>query len=723
MLGGLTRMRQRTINRWATRSGHVIRRTLWAALVVLALTLVTSVRHAELFIGHGHVQPDSGLLPTNEKMTGVSPVLWLGGGSPVSFPLEPKTVALTFDDGPSLDWTPEIQRVLDHYGVPGTFFVIGEHVVRAPDVVRDLDAAGHEIGNHSFTHAKLGELPDSKVQLQTQLTDRAIATVIGKRPIVVRPPYSGRTEFFQDDELRAAQAMLKGDDRLLVLSTASPRDFDHDITADQIVRDSMPTNGESVVITLHDAGGNRAQTVQALHRLIPQLQAEGYRFTTASKIARLPFEPATSFTPDETKRVSAFTHSNRIVNVLLDILLAATVIAAAVSALRFMLLAFVVRRGRATTLDLREYLEPVSVVIPAYNEEVGIEAAVRSIAASDYPDLRVIVVDDGSTDRTAEIVAGLGVENVTLVRQVNQGKASALNTGVAACDTEVIVMVDGDTIFESDTVREIVKPFVDVGVGAVAGNAKVGNRGRFLTSMQHVEYALASEIERRFFSSLGVSACVPGAIGAFRRTALRDAGGLSADTIAEDSDITVAIARKGWRIDYRPAARAWTEVPSTLRALLKQRRRWSYGVLQVIAKHRRAMVERGLGGRLARVIFPYQLITGYLLPAAAPAVDLLVLYQLAFDRESWRRTLTLWLVLNAISTATNVYALWLGRERTGPGWWAAAGQQLFYRQLLYVAAIRALKTAVTGERMAWHTARRFGGLITTETEPMSHAPT
>jgi hypothetical protein len=229
--------------------------------------------------------------------------------------------------------------------------------------------------------------------------------------------------------------------------------------------------------------------------------------------------------------------------------------------------------------------------------------------------------------------------------------------------------------------------------------------------MQHVEYTVASEIERRMWGVLGVSPCVPGAIGAFRRSALLDVGGLSQDTLAEDSDLTIALTRAGWKIDYVPTARAWTEAPSSWSQLLRQRRRWSYGVLQVMAKHRGALLERGPGGRVARVAFPYQLLTSYVFAIVAPAIDLVMVHDLAFEPESRVSTLIVWALLNAVNTGVNIYALRLDRERIRSVWWVAFAQQFLYRQVLYIAALRSIAAAVVGVRLPWQTPRRVGGVI------------
>src|SRR5207302_8249452 len=273
----------------------------------------------------------------------------------------------------------------------------------------------------------------------------------------------------------------------------------------------------------------------------------------------------------------------------------------------------------------------VAVIVPAYNEAVGIERTVCSLAASDYPELEVVVVDDGSTDATADIVEALDVDGLHLVRQDNGGKAAALNTGIALTDSQVVVMVDGDTLFEPQTLRRLVQPLADPGVGAVSGNTKVGNRRSLLGRWQHIEYVVGFNLDRRMYEVLQCTPTVPGAIGAFRREVLTEVGNVPGDTLAEDTDLTLAIGRTGRRVVYAEDARAWTEAPSSLGALWRQRYRWSFGTMQAVWKHRRALVSRDpRERRIGRRALPYMFLFQIALPVVAPLIDLFSLYCLLF---------------------------------------------------------------------------------------------
>jgi cellulose synthase/poly-beta-1,6-N-acetylglucosamine synthase-like glycosyltransferase len=344
------------------------------------------------------------------------------------------------------------------------------------------------------------------------------------------------------------------------------------------------------------------------------------------------------------------------------------------------------------------------VIVPAYNEKEGIEAAVRSLVASRH-EVEVVVVDDGSTDGTGDIVEALGLPQVRLVRQENAGKPAAINHGVRLARNELVVLVDGDTRFEPETVDILVQPFADPGVGAVSGNAKVGNRHGLLGRWQHIEYVMGFNLDRRLYDVLQCMPTVPGAIGAFRRRALLDVGGVSDDTLAEDTDLTAAVVRAGWKVVYEQGARAWTEAPATWGQLWKQRYRWCYGTLQAMWKHRRAVFERGPSGRFGRRGLVAMALFQVLLPLAAPAMDAFLLYGLFF--LELRMTLVLWGGFLAAQLLTAAYAFRLDRESLRP-LWSLPLQQLVYRQLMYLVVMQSVFTAVYGVRLPWVKLRRTG---------------
>src|SRR5205823_8347957 len=363
-----------------------------------------------------------------------------------------------------------------------------------------------------------------------------------------------------------------------------------------------------------------------------------------------------------------------------------------------------IRRTRSRTSS--KFQPSVAIVVPAYNEAVGIERAVRSLTQTYYPDLEVIMVDDGSTDGTGDLVEALGLPCVRVIRQANGGKAAALTTGVLATEAEVVVMVDGDTIFEHNTLTNLVQPLADPVVGAVSGNTKVGNRSGLLGRWQHIEYVIGFNLDRRMYEVLQCTPTVPGAAGAFRREDLVAIGGVPGDTLAEDTDLTLAIGRTGRRVVYADDARAWTEAPSTLGMLWRQRYRWAFGTMQSVWKHRGAVVSRDpRQRRIGRRALPYMFLFMILLPTLAPAIDLFAIYGLVFNGAV--RTLAIWWIFNLLQLGVGVYAFRLDREPMRP-LWALPLQQFVYRQLMYLVIIESTVSAIQGVRSSWRHLPRTG---------------
>jgi cellulose synthase/poly-beta-1,6-N-acetylglucosamine synthase-like glycosyltransferase len=461
---------------------------------------------------------------------------------------------------------------------------------------------------------------------------------------------------------------------------------------------------------MHDGGGDRSQTVAALRRLIPELRSKGFSLVSLASIAGLPratIDPSASAW--QRTRATVFSISVRLGFLLVSLLQWIVVAVGVLVALRVLAVSALaghhVHRTRREVRD-PSYLPSVSVVVPAYNEAVGIERAIASLTSSDYPDLEVFVVDDGSTDATAQIVADLADPLVHLIRQDNAGKAAALTTGLRASGGEVVVMVDGDTLFESDTVRQLVMPLSDPRVAAVSGNTKVGNRRGLLGKWQHIEYVMGFNLDRRMYEVLQFTPTVPGAIGAFRRDALEHVGGVSGDTLAEDTDLTLSIGRTGRRVVYAEQARAWTEAPASLSALWRQRYRWSFGTVQAAWKHRGAMLTREpQERRIGRRALPYMLFFQILLPLAAPLIDLFAIYGLIFLDPL--PVLCYWLAFNLLQLVVAVFAFRLDREPLKP-LWAMPLQQFVYRQLMYLVVIESMISALLGARARWQHIPRTG---------------
>jgi poly-beta-1,6 N-acetyl-D-glucosamine synthase len=616
----------------------------------------------------------------------------------------PRSVALTFDDGPDPTWTPKLLDLLRDRNVPATFFVVGAQVVSHPELVRRELAEGHDVGSHTFTHADLSSLPQWRQNLELSLTQTALAGAASVHTALLRPPYSSTP----DDLTRPEASAVSRTARLGYLVALADRDGEdwRRPGIGRIVAQAEPEGDAGAVVLLHDGGGDRAQTLAAVGQIVDDLRLRGFQFRTVSQLAA---ESARATSPVHGlahERGLALQFSLRAAFALVDVLTWLLVPVGVLVLLRALIVvAFARRHARRRAGAMPEDDQPpVSIIVPAYNEAVGVAAAVTSLASSRYRQLEVIVVDDGSTDGTADIVDGLGDGRVHVVRQANAGKAAALNTGLRLARYELIVCVDADTQFEPDTLAWLVRPFADPSVGAVSGNTKVANRRRLIGRWQHIEYVMGFNLDRRLYDVLDCMPTVPGAVGAFRRRALVEVGGISEDTLAEDTDITVAVNRAGWRVVYEERARAWTEAPASWGELWRQRYRWCYGTLQAMWKHRAAVLQRS-GGHVGRRGIPYVVAFQVLLPLLAPLVDLLALYGFLF-LNPWL-VLAYWGGFNVVQMGLAAYAFRLDGEPLRP-LWALPLQQFVYRQFMYAVIVQSVVAALAGIRLRWHKLERTG---------------
>lgn len=623
-----------------------------------------------------------------------------------------KRIALTFDDGPDPKWTPRIAAALRQLHVPATFFVVGSEVVRHPDVVRQLHRQGFELGNHTFTHTDVSALSGWERSLQLGLTDNALAGTVGIRPRLFRPPYSSVPAAVTARQAGAFEGLARrGYD--IVLTDFDGEDWRRPGVG-AIVSAVTPQGEQGGIVLLHDGGGDRSQTIRAVERLVRELRARGFRFVTVSDLAGLTRKeaelPVNGWGRARGRLLVGTLALARWTTTGLSLLLG--FVALLFVARVFLLLAFARRHAKLVRSrpEGEEFAPLVSIVVPAFNEAVGIERTVRSLVASDYPEqLEIVVVDDGSTDGTGDIVERLDVPRVSVLRQPNSGKPAALNRGIEATHHDIIVMVDADTVFEPSTLRLLVRAFVAPDVGAISGNTKVGNRHWLLGRWQHIEYVMGFNLDRRLFDLLRCMPTVPGAIGAFRRRALVDVGGVSGATLAEDTDLTLAIGRAGWRVVYEEDARAWTEAPATLRGLWQQRYRWCYGTLQSVWKHRASIWRRG-EGHIGRRGLPYLILFQIALPLLAPLIDLFSIYGLLF-LDPWT-VLAFWVSFTSLQLVLGWYAFRLDRESP---WvlWAMPLQQLVYRQLMYLVVVESVLTAFQGTRLPWRSIARRGEIEVT----------
>ncbi|TXS18848.1 MULTISPECIES: bifunctional polysaccharide deacetylase/glycosyltransferase family 2 protein [Streptomyces] len=728
------------------RIGRVGRPAVPRPRVIMALVLLLGLVCTMLLDGYlraevgndQRVRSNASADTVPDEVLEGGPILSFPGGTARSQSVPDKTIVLTFDDGPDPEWSGKVLDILDENDVPGTFFLVGSMISRYPDVVRRMVDEGNEVGVHTFTHVDLSYQSEARVKREIAQTQLALAGATGITTTLFRAPYSSKTDAIDDYSWPVYQRLGAMGYTSVFIDTDSE---DWQLPGvSKIVKWATPEEGEGASVLFHDAGGDRSETLAALPKYIKKMKAKGYTFTTVSGAqqqdaatagetggdangAAQPGGPAQAGSAQGNAEQSAHRTADTASIWEGRALLAAVAVAewsvpglAAVLAVvgfavlgRFGMMLLLARRHHRQRNRRRftwgpEVTGPVSVIVPAYNEKECIANTLNSLAASTHP-IEIVVVDDGSTDGTAEIAEALGLPNVRVVRQENAGKPAALNNGVRHARYDIVVMMDGDTVFEPDAVHQLVQPFADPGIGAVAGNAKVGNRSTMIGAWQHIEYVIGFNLDRRMYDLLRCMPTIPGAIGAFRRQAVQEAGGMSEDTLAEDTDITIALHRAGWRVVYAEHARAWTEAPASLGQLWRQRYRWSYGTMQALWKHRRSVTDRGPSGRFGRVGMPLVVLFQIVTPVFAPLIDVFTVYAMIF--VDFRASLLAWLAVLAVQLFCAAYAFRLDREKYRYLLMLPL-QQLAYRQLMYLVLIHSCVTAATGGRLRWQKLKRTG---------------
>src|SRR5438067_2520071 len=531
----------------------------------------------------------------------------------------PHQIALTFDDGPDPKWTPKILDILKAENVKAAFFLVGARAEEYPNLVRRIVAEGHEIGNHTYYHPNRALCWPEHIRVELNATQLLLETITGRSTTLFRPPYAADTSPSKITELVPLQ-LAQDLGYLVVLENIDPQDWARP-GADVILQRVKQQRRDGSIILLHDAGGDREQTVEALPRILDYLKTRGD--TVVSLGTLLGTTRDALMPPVQAKGLNHFVSGAgfRIFHAAEEFLWAFMIVATALVVLRTLTVIWLAARFRGTWPP--NFAEPLSVLVAAYNEEKVIAETLRTVLATDYTgEIEVIVVDDGSRDQTAAEVEAIAATDprVRLLRQENRGKARALQRGLATMRTGIAVFLDADTHCQRDTLRRLVEPFSDESIGGVSGHAKVGNLRTFIARCQALEYTCGFNLDRRAYTRWNCMTVVPGAISAIRKSAIDDAGGLSLETLAEDTDLTLTLHKRGQRMVYVPEAIAWTEAPETAKTLARQRFRWAYGTLQCLWKHR-DMVFNGNYRALGWFSLPTVGFFRFILFAISPLVD------------------------------------------------------------------------------------------------------
>lgn len=627
----------------------------------------------------------------------------------------PGKIVLTFDDGPDPEFTPQILDILKREKVPAAFFVVGSMAEKNIQILRREYEEGYEIGNHTFFHPDISTVSIKRVILELNATRKLIESVTGRSTILFRAPFNADSEPQTLAEVIPVKES-RNQSYITIGESIDPWDWQPGVTADSIVARTIRQKDNGSMLLLHDAGGDtREETVKALPDIIHFFKSHGYKFTTIADV--LGKTKADLMPPIKNDGgimgslydifIQSYFYGNYF---LLYLFLSAIFLAIG----RVVLIGILAIRQYAEDKKqtparvANEKLPPVSIIVPAYNEEVTAIQTIESLLKTVYPKFEIIFVDDGSKDKTFEMVNNAYGDNpaVTVLTKSNGGKASALNFGITHAQYDFVVCIDADTQLKDDAVYYLMTYFTDKEIGAVAGTVKVGNENNLVTRWQSIEYITAQNMDRRAFDLINSITVVPGAIGAFRKSAVFKAGGFTYDTLAEDCDLTMRILKQGYIIKNCAEAIAYTEAPETLNMLLKQRFRWSFGVIQSFWKNRSALFNKKYKF-FGMVGMPNILIFQIILPLFSPLADLMMIIGLFGDKPG--KIITYYVAFVLIDFLVAILAFWMEKEDYKKLVYIIP-QRFVWRQLMYYILFKAIRKAVKGELSGWGTLKRTGSV-------------
>ena len=648
-----------------------------------------------------------------------------------------KKIVLTFDDGPDPVYTPQILNILQREKVPGSFFLVGIMAEQHMGLVLKEYNMGYEIGNHTFFHPDMSKIGAERVNFELNATRKIIESVTGHSTILFRPPYNADAEPTTSAEILPVVQSRK-ENYIMIGETIDPEDWQPGITADQIFNAVVKQHEMGNVLLLHDAGGNRSATVEALPRIIKYFRDKGYKFATIGELIgkkKSELMPAVNLSNSDlisegdTLFLDIFSYGTLTLNFIFII----AIILAMLRSIFIAILAIKQKRSakKEELLLLKNPEMKVSIIIPAYNEEITVVQSLNSLLKTGYKHTEFIFVDDGSKDRTIELVKqNFGhLPQLRIFTKPNGGKASALNYGIEQSSADFVICIDADTQLKTDAITELMRYFYDGEIAAVAGTVKVGNKNNLITNWQSIEYITAQNMDRRAFDILNTITVVPGAIGAFRKSVIKEVGAFTTDTLAEDCDLTMRILRAGYTVKNCDSAIAYTEAPETVDMLLKQRFRWSFGVMQSFWKNRATLLNKKYG-YFGMVGMPNILIYQIILPLFSPLADFFMLLSMITGLFSLSSVHSLSLAgVGSLLSLNNGFgqvffyyclfilvdllfagiAFWMEKESYKKLVYIIP-QRFYWRQLMYLVLFRSIRKALKGELEGWGALKRTGNV-------------
>ena len=354
------------------------------------------------------------------------------------------------------------------------------------------------------------------------------------------------------------------------------------------------------------------------------------------------------------------------------------------------------------------FLPSMTIIVPAYNEEPGIGRTLEALLETDYDNKEIIVVDDGSKDKT-HFIASTYIKKappgrLSIIRKENGGKASAINSALRFAKGEIIVIIDADSIVARDTLRELARQFKDKDVGAIAGNVKVLNRNNFWSKLQVLEYEVGISLFKRAYALFGVVMVVPGSLGAFRKDVLIQSGLYDSDTLTEDFDITVKVLKTGKKVVMAPNAISYTEVPESFRELYKQRTRWQGGNIQTLLKHKDLLTDSGYG-MVHRYAYPLMLLTMITLPFLGMIVSAFIVVGLLSGM--WFILLTSFVVFSGLQVVLGALAIILDEEDFHPLIYSPL-MVVGFKQILDFFLVKSVFDVLLKRNLKWNASKRYG---------------